>query len=254
MDHSANTISVSSIRGFLVNNWLKLLITGAALFLFFQKDFSFQINLKAPEENIELQAPISRPDGASQKEEFTERQGETGISATAPKKDLFRIAPFLSADGKEGILWKELKQISDETKIAYLKRFARVAIDERKKFGIPSSIILANGLLHSLSGERDLAMQANNHFAILCSENWSGSHSEFQGQCVRHYKSSWASFRDHSKHLTSGRFQRFPEFGPTDYEAWARALESAGYSSEPQLAERLTELIRYFKLYELDTK
>jgi len=45
-----------------------------------------------------------------------------------------------------------LEVVSREDQLAYLKRFARVAIAERKKFGLPSSLILAVSLLHSTAG------------------------------------------------------------------------------------------------------
>ena len=50
----------------------------------------------------------------------------------------------------------------------YLKQYSPIAISEMKKFGIPASITLAQGLLESDAGESKLATRNNNHFGIKC--------------------------------------------------------------------------------------
>lgn len=57
--------------------------------------------------------------------------------------------------------------MADEVK-AYIERFAPIAIAEMKKFGVPASISLAQGLVESRAGTSKLAVSNNNHFGIKC--------------------------------------------------------------------------------------
>jgi flagellum-specific peptidoglycan hydrolase FlgJ len=41
-------------------------------------------------------------------------------------------------------------------------------------YGIPASIILAQGILESGAGRGELCIRANNHFGIKCHEGWTG--------------------------------------------------------------------------------
>ena len=59
--------------------------------------------------------------------------------------------------------------LSNDQKIdKYLSKFAPIAIEEMKKYKIPASITLAQGLLESGYGEGTLAVRGNNHFGIKC--------------------------------------------------------------------------------------
>jgi flagellum-specific peptidoglycan hydrolase FlgJ len=50
----------------------------------------------------------------------------------------------------------------------YIKRFKSVAVQEMKRYGIPASITLAQGILESASGNSELSRLHNNHFGIKC--------------------------------------------------------------------------------------
>jgi uncharacterized FlgJ-related protein len=45
-------------------------------------------------------------------------------------------------------------------------------------YGIPASIILAQGILESGAGRGELCIRANNHFGIKCHEGWTGNLSD----------------------------------------------------------------------------
>ncbi|HPF93838.1 MAG TPA: glucosaminidase domain-containing protein, partial [Tenuifilaceae bacterium] len=63
------------------------------------------------------------------------------------------------------------KKITSEE---YIKKYQGLAISQMKKYGVPASIILAQGLLESGSGNSTLAVKANNHFSIKCHKTWTG--------------------------------------------------------------------------------
>ena len=56
----------------------------------------------------------------------------------------------------------------------YIKKFSNVAQEEMKKFKIPASITLAQGMLESGLGQGTLARKGNNHFGIKCNKGWRG--------------------------------------------------------------------------------
>jgi flagellum-specific peptidoglycan hydrolase FlgJ len=141
----------------------------------------------------------------------------------------------------------------------YVARFSPVAVAEMHKFGIPASIILAQGLLESNAGDSKLALSTNNHFGIKCFSNRckkghcanysDDSHKDF---FVR-YSNIWSSYRDHSTFLkNSRRYAHLFKLAPTDYRGWAVGLAKAGYATDKQYAEKLIALIQNLQLYTFD--
>ena len=57
---------------------------------------------------------------------------------------------------------------------AYIARYNGMAVEQMKKYGIPASITLAQGLLESDAGRSTLATKCNNHFGIKCHNDWTG--------------------------------------------------------------------------------
>ncbi len=142
--------------------------------------------------------------------------------------------------------------------IGYVRRFAQTAKEEMEKYGIPASIILAQGLLESDAGESKLAVRNRNHFGIKCfsrtcrkghcSNYTDDSHKDF----FRIYKSDWESYRAHSQLLQADRYRHLYALGKKDYRGWARGLKKAGYATDPYYAEKLIETIEDLKLYDYD--
>ena len=64
-----------------------------------------------------------------------------------------------------------------------------------KKYGIPASITLAQGLLESDAGRSMLAVEGNNHFGIKCHSDWSGKRmyhdDDRRDDCFRVYRKIW---------------------------------------------------------------
>ena len=138
---------------------------------------------------------------------------------------------------------KKLKQL------AYVERFAKTAQTEMEKFHIPASITLAQGLLESNVGESRLATQNNNHFGIKCfskkckkghcANYTDDSHKDF----FRKYKSTWESFRAHSKLLQAKRYRPLYKLNKKDYKGWAHGLKKAGYAKDKKYGSKIIQLI-----------
>lgn len=138
----------------------------------------------------------------------------------------------------------------------YIASFGDIAKEEMRKYKIPASITLAQGILESSSGRGRLAVEANNHFGIKC-HDWIGDkiyHDDDASQeCFRKYKHAKQSFEDHSTFLTGrSRYANLFKLDVDDYEAWAKGLRAAGYATDKKYPEKLISLIERFQLYKYD--
>ena len=141
----------------------------------------------------------------------------------------------------------------------YIKQYRDLAVDEMKKYHIPASITLAQGLLESGAGQSTLARKSNNHFGIKCGSDWRGktvSHNDdARGECFRAYKHPKQSYEDHSKFLAGRpRYASLFKLKITDYKGWAQGLKKAGYATDPRYAQRLIDIIELYDLHKYDKK
>ena len=139
----------------------------------------------------------------------------------------------------------------------YLSKFAPVAIEEMKKYKIPASITLAQGLLESGYGEGRLATQGNNHFGIKCHKEWRGKKiyhdDDKKGECFRKYKDPKESYRDHSLFLTERpRYDFLFDYNINNYKQWAYGLKKAGYATDKKYPVKLIGLIERLNLKRFD--
>ena len=142
---------------------------------------------------------------------------------------------------------------------AYIKKYRELAVEEMKKYHIPASITLAQGLLESGAGQSALARKSNNHFGIKCGSDWYGktvSHDDdARGECFRAYKHPKDSYEDHSKFLAGRpRYASLFNLNITDYKGWPRGLKKAGYATNPRYADQLIGIIELYELYKYDDK
>lgn len=138
----------------------------------------------------------------------------------------------------------------------YIKQYRTIAITEQKKYGIPASITLAQGLLESGAGKSTLAVEANNHFGIKCAD-WTGDRvfqdDDQKNECFRKYSNPKESYEDHSSFLAKrSRYASLFSLKPTDYKGWANGLQSAGYATNKSYANNLINLIELYELNLLD--
>ena len=233
----------STILFQLRRNWFKLFFIGLLIYIFFKKDLSFQVNMRAPAGSEQISPPqVSR-----------ERMSDAGEVEQASMFDRLHLPLFSTPENRVN-LTAALTSVSEERRIAYLKRFARVAISERKKFRIPTSLIMASAFYHSSAGTSSLAQEANNHFLLIADENWNGLVYEKDGRRYRMYENAWSCFRDHSEYITRllQSADRIPEI--SDLSTWVRLLIELGYEADPNFVNVYPEIIRQYQLQELDTK
>ncbi len=161
-------------------------------------------------------------------------------------------------EGKDLVIAKPSVRIpkSNSAVDIYIANYADIAITEMRRYGIPASITLAQGILESGSGRGRLAVEANNHFGIKC-HGWTGAriyHDDDRSkECFRKYKDPIKSYEDHSKFLTQrGRYAFLFDLKEDDYKAWAKGLKKAGYATDRKYPKKLIALIEDNDLDDFD--
>ena len=191
--------------------WIKLGIAAVLLFIVLRKDVNFSVNMKAP-----LSKAVTRTE--------TNKITEFGIASPVS---------FFSKEEKKAV---PAKTPTDKEVKQYVKRFLKVAQVEYRKFGIPVSIKLAQGILESGAGQSRMAKEENNHFG-----------RPFAG---KRFQSAWENWRAHSLYLQ----EHFPTLSAegADAETWSRALKQAGYSRDSSYDVKLLNIVKKYNLNEYD--
>ena len=127
-------------------------------------------------------------------------------------------------------------QSKNQSYLDYIAQYCELALEHQRKYGIPASITLAQGILESAAGKSDLAVNAKNHFGIKCTSDWEGKTYNYGGKstgdCYRKYSKVGDSYEDHAQFLLRKRYASLYEL-----------------SSDHKYPEKL---IRIIELYELD--
>lgn len=253
---------ILAVRAYVQKHWFKLSLLLLILIACFKKDLN--LNLIFNNAKADIHAP-SKDNEKGKTKETNKPQTPDWLKSDATGARITHTEPVIAEEETPLSIWDNFStekapaeappNLDQGTQIVFLKRFADLAIKERQKFGIPSSIILAAALRHSYAGTRALTQKSYNHFALPCTEDWRGAGIKVGGVCYRQYESAWASFRDHSLFITSHRFAGLRGLGNTNYKAWAKGLAQNGYpSGGTSLAEDLVNIIERYQLHKLDTK
>lgn len=141
----------------------------------------------------------------------------------------------------------------------YVLQYKDIAMGNMQKYGIPASIILAQGILESGAGRGDLAVTANNHFGIKCHKDWLGEsvrHDDDSSQeCFRKYKEASESYKDHALFLVGkNRYASLFTYEKDDYKAWAKGLRACGYATDPNYPDKLISYIERYNLHQYDSQ
>jgi len=145
----------------------------------------------------------------------------------------------------------------DSKNIDYIRKYAKLAVEEMELYKIPASITLSQGILETGGGQSRLADIANNHFGIKCKKEWTGPvirhNDDAPNECFRAYGSVMESYRDHSKFLAERPFYKdLFKLDIHDYRAWANGLKKAGYATNPKYPQLLISSIEKYQLNMFD--
>ena len=142
----------------------------------------------------------------------------------------------------------------------YVDKYAEAAMEQMRKYGIPASVTLAQGILESASGQSELSRKGNNHFGIKATKTWLDGGGRYlvytddkPNEKFCQYASVADSYEHHSLFLRGNkRYSNLFELSPDDYVGWTRGLQEDGYASSKQYASSLQSLIRQHGLDRYD--
>ena len=134
----------------------------------------------------------------------------------------------------------------------YVDKYAEAAMEQMRKYGIPASVTLAQGILESASGQSELSRKGNNHFGIKATSTWLENGGRYlvytddkPNEKFCQYASVADSYEHHSLFLKGNkRYSNLFELSPDDYVGWTRGLQEDGYATSKQYASSLQSLIR----------
>lgn len=187
-------------------------------------------------------------------------------AAPKPKKEVVHSTrktnnskPESKNSQSEVIVSTSKTTVTNDVVTNYISQFKDIAMSNMKNYGIPASIILAQGILESGAGKGDLAARSNNHFGIKCHKGWTGEtvkHDDDSAQeCFRKYNDPSESYEDHAVFLTGrNRYANLFTLEKGDYKAWARGLRAAGYATDPKYPEKLISYIERYNLHQYDSE
>ena len=143
---------------------------------------------------------------------------------------------------------------------SYADQYAEAAMEQMKRYGIPASVTLAQGILESSNGESELSRLGNNHFGIKATASWLKNGGEYlvytddkPNEKFCKYSSVADSYEHHSKFLAnSQRYAKCFQLSPDDYKGWTKGIAKAGYASGMGYAAHLQDIIERNGLQKYD--
>lgn len=181
--------------------------------------------------------------------EDLEKARETDKSE--PEKPVYKKTEVLEATSKV-----KVTKIMVEN---YIDRYKNIAKSNMATYGIPASIILAQGILESGSGKGSLSLLANNHFGIKCKTEWTGPSVFFdddaEQECFRKYQNGEESYSDHAIFLKNRPYYTaLFDLQQDDYTSWSYGLKKAGYATDPKYPNKLIAIIERYNLNKFDAE
>ena len=142
----------------------------------------------------------------------------------------------------------------------YAEKYAAFAMEQMRKYGIPASVTLAQGILESSNGQSRLALNENNHFGIKATPQWIAQGGKYgiytddkPNEKFCSYDSVGGSYEHHSKFLVENkRYAACFALSADDYKGWTEGLAKAGYASGSNYAQSLQKVIEANGLQKYD--
>jgi hypothetical protein len=134
---------------------------------------------------------------------------------------------------------------------SYVDQYANFAMEQQRKYGIPASITLAQGIIESANGKSQLARNENNHFGVKATKAWLDAGGKYglytddaKNEKFCSYASVGDSYEHHSKFLkNNSRYAACFKLSSDDYKGWANGLQRAGYATNKSYAQSLIAVI-----------
>ncbi|WP_088838858.1 glucosaminidase domain-containing protein [Listeria sp. ILCC792] len=148
----------------------------------------------------------------------------------------------------------------------FVQDIAPKAQELQKKYGVLTSVTIAQAIVESNWGNSGLSTQANNLFGIKGSYNgdsitmqtteYAGDEAYKTDAAFRSYPSRAASVEDHTMLFVNGisgdPYLYHDVLNETDYKQVSKAIQEAGYATDPNYANTLIQTIERYNLTAYD--
>lgn len=137
----------------------------------------------------------------------------------------------------------------------YIETYAEYAMMQMRRYGIPASVTLAQGIIESANGKSTLANTANNHFGVKGEFNghYVLANDDHPNEKFKKYDNVGQSYEDHSKVLMSARYTKYTSsLAHDDYRGWAEAIKKGGYATSPTYVSTICSVIEKNDLQKYD--
>lgn len=141
----------------------------------------------------------------------------------------------------------------------FIEAYAPIAMEQQKKYGIPSSVTLSQMAFESAWGQSDLARKGHNFFGIKCSQEWLNEGKAYSlhdddkpKEKFCNYVNVRQSVEHHSKVLMGERYKQCRQFKATDYHNWLLSIKRAGYATNKNYVTLCEKIIKQYRLYRYD--
>jgi flagellum-specific peptidoglycan hydrolase FlgJ len=177
----------------------------------------------------------------------------------APPSDSDQVAAVVTPPARK---WPVLGNTPQEQFIGAL---AEAAVESADRTGVPASVTIAQAILETYWGSSRLAREANNYFGIKAQTRggsagsvsfavWEviGGRNIMQNQAFRAYNDISESFVDHGVFFVENARYAAAMAVRDDPRQFARAINQAGYATDPSYASKLIGLMDRYDLYRYD--
>lgn len=144
----------------------------------------------------------------------------------------------------------------------FLSRLLKPAMDVARRSGIPHQLILAQAALESGWGNKEIVTAqgkpSHNLFGVKATDDWQGettdvTTTEYTNGVAQKVKGTFKVYHSYAEALSdytslllhNPRYRHVLQAGTP--EMAAKALQSAGYATDPDYAQKLTGIIRQIK-------
>lgn len=137
----------------------------------------------------------------------------------------------------------------------YIDQYAEFAMEQMRRYGIPASVTLAQGIIESANGKSTLAETANNHFGVKGTFNgaYVVANDDKPNEKFKKYDNVGQSYEDHSKVLMASRYQKYvSSLSPDDYKGWAAGIKKGGYATDSNYVSTIVGVIEGNNLQKYD--
>lgn len=204
--------------------WFRMGLLALVVFVFTQKQVDFTISMG--KEGLAITQSAERHSALGQATPTAATN--TSTASLSP----LAVSGSSTVDATPAPTQWNVNDLDAATVRAYVNRFERVAKGEEEKFSIPAPANMALAILFSNAGQATSARRDNNHFGSFTADGY--------------YENAWMNWRAHSERL----HKRYPGLADNsvNYQQWVAALAKTNYNSDPQLANKIMDIVERFNL------